>query len=77
MKLELDFGTTNIPAKKAKKAINPAEIRYGLKNLEKETPELKIAVISVLLASFEVNQITDKNRNIGKSKLPKYHVKSI
>jgi hypothetical protein len=31
----------------------------------KEIPELKMAMISVLFASFEVNQIIDKNRNIG------------
>jgi hypothetical protein len=37
----------------------------------KEIPELRIAIISVLLASFEVNQITDKNKNIGNSILAK------
>jgi hypothetical protein len=36
-----------------------------------EIPELKIAIISVLLANFEVNQITDKNKNIGNNKLAK------
>ena len=40
----------------------------GFKNLEKDTPELKKAMTSVLLANFEVNQITDKNKNNGKSK---------
>jgi hypothetical protein len=34
-------------------------------------PELKMAMISVLLASFEVNQIIDKNRNIGNKELAK------
>jgi hypothetical protein len=38
-------------------------------------PELKTAIISVLFASFEVNQITDKNKKIGKSELAKYTVK--
>jgi hypothetical protein len=36
-----------------------------------EIPELNIAMISVLLANFEVNQITDKNKKIGKSMLVK------
>jgi hypothetical protein len=36
----------------------------------KEIPELKMAMISVLL-SFEVNQIIDKNRNIGNKELAK------
>jgi hypothetical protein len=31
-----------------------------------EIPELKIAIISVSLANFEVNQITDKIKNIGR-----------
>jgi hypothetical protein len=35
----------------------------------KEIPELKMAMI--LLASFEVNQIIDKNRNIGNKELAK------
>ena len=34
-------------------------------NLVNEIPELNIAITSVLLASFDVNQITDKKRNIG------------
>jgi hypothetical protein len=37
----------------------------------KEIPELKMAMISVLFASFEVNQIIDKNRNIGNKELAK------
>jgi hypothetical protein len=36
-----------------------------------EIPELKIAIISELLANFEVNQITDKNKNIGNNKFIK------
>jgi len=40
-----------------------------------EIPELKIAIISVLFASFEVNQITDKNKNIGNREFAKYTVK--
>ena len=39
-----------------------AEIIKGLIYLLKEIPELNIAIISVLLASFEVNQITAKNK---------------
>ena len=49
---------------------------YGRKKRLNEIPELKIAMISVLFASFEVNHITERNRNIGKSKLAKYIVKS-
>jgi hypothetical protein len=48
-----------------------APIINGLKNRANEIPELKIAIISVSLASFEVNQITDKNRKIGNNKLAK------
>ena len=57
-------------------AINKEEKKYGLRNLENETPELNIEIISVLFANFDVNQITDKNNRIGKSKFPKYHIKS-
>ena len=46
-------------------------------NLVKEIPELKIAIISELLANFDVNHITDKKRNIGNKRFEKYHVKSI
>ena len=56
-------------------AINKEEKKYGLRNLENETPELNIEIISVLFANFDVNQITDKNNRIGKSKFPKYHIK--
>jgi hypothetical protein len=48
-----------------------APIIKGLKNLVKEIPELKMAMISELLANFEVNQITDKNRNIGNNRFMK------
>jgi hypothetical protein len=44
-------------------------------NLVKEIPELNIAIISVLLANFEVNQIIERKRKIGKSRLAKYMVK--
>jgi hypothetical protein len=37
-----------------------APIIYGRKKRVNEIPELKIAIISVSLANFEVNQITDK-----------------
>ena len=47
--------------------LSPAQVR----NLEKEIPELRIAIISVLFASFEVNQITERNKNIGNNKLAK------
>ena len=61
---------------KEKIAIIDAEIIYGRKNLKKEIPELNIAMTSVLLASFEVNQITAKKRKIGNNKFAKYQMKS-
>jgi hypothetical protein len=48
-----------------------APIKNGLKNLVNEIPELNMAMISVLLAILEVNQITDKNKNIGNNKFVK------
>jgi hypothetical protein len=48
-----------------------APIMKGLKNRVKEIPELKMAIISVLLANFEVNQIIDKNKNIGNKEFAK------
>jgi hypothetical protein len=48
-----------------------APIKNGLKNLVKEIPELNMAMISVSLANFEVNQITDKNKNIGNNRFMK------
>ena len=48
-----------------------APIKYGRKNRVKDIPELNMAMISVLLANFEVNQITDKNKNIGNNRLVK------
>ena len=48
-----------------------APIINGRMKRVNEIPELRMAMISVLLANFEVNQITDKNRNIGKSMLVK------
>tara|TARA_B100001758_G_scaffold132058_1_gene113613 strand:+ start:9559 stop:9732 length:174 start_codon:yes stop_codon:yes gene_type:complete len=54
-----------------------ADIMKGLINLVKEIPELKIAIISVLFASLDVNHITDKKRNIGNKRFAKYQVKSI
>jgi len=43
---------------------------YGRRNLLNEIPELSIATISVLLASFEVKKITDRNKNMGNKKFP-------
>jgi hypothetical protein len=40
-------------------------------NLVNDIPELNMAITSVLLASFEVNQIIERNKKIGKSKLEK------
>jgi hypothetical protein len=41
----------------------------------KEIPELSMAIISVLLANFDVNQITERNKKIGNNKLAKYTMK--
>jgi hypothetical protein len=38
-------------------------------NLVNDIPELNMAITSVLLANFEVNQIIERNKKIGKSKL--------
>jgi hypothetical protein len=46
-------------------------IIYRVSKACERNPELKMAMISVLLASFEVNQIIDKNRNIGNKELAK------
>ena len=48
-----------------------AEIIKGLIYLLKEIPELNIAITSVLLASFEVNQITAKNKKTGNKRFAK------
>ena len=52
------------------KKIIVAEIINGLKNLLKEIPELRIAVISEFDDNLEVNHITDKKTNIGNKKYP-------
>jgi hypothetical protein len=67
----LDFGTIKNPINKTITETMAAPIKKGLKNLVNEIPELSIAIISVLLAIFEVNQITDKNKNIGNNKFVK------
>ena len=41
-----------------------------LRNLLNEIPELKMAVISELLDSFDVNHITDRKTKIGNKKYP-------
>jgi hypothetical protein len=65
------LGTKKTPIIKAITETIDAPIIYGLKKREKEIPELKIAIISVLFANFEVNQITDKNKKIGNNRLAK------
>jgi hypothetical protein len=66
-----------MPAKNANTAIKLAASKKGLRYLKNEIPELKIAITSVLLANFEVNHITDRNKNMGNNKLAKYQVKFI
>jgi hypothetical protein len=65
------MGAKTIPRIKAKIATMVAPITYGLRNLANETPELKNAITSVLLASLEVNHMTDKNKNNGNRRLAK------
>jgi hypothetical protein len=76
LKPSLAFGTKINPMSKAKKETVVAPIIKGLKNRVNEIPELKMAMISVLLANFEVNHIIDKNKKMGNNKLAKYIVKS-
>jgi hypothetical protein len=71
LKPSLAAGTTKNPINKTKTEIMEAPIMYGLKNRVKEIPELRMAIISVLLANFEVNQIMDKNKKIGNKELAK------
>jgi hypothetical protein len=49
----------------ANMATNVAPIKYGYKNLVKEILALLIAIISVLLESFEVNKMTAINNANG------------
>ena len=67
----LACGAKNIPNTKAKTATIDAPIIYGLINLENETPELINAITSVLFANFEVNHITERNKNNGNNKFAK------
>jgi hypothetical protein len=71
LKPALAFGNKKMLIIKANIDTIVAPIIYGRRNLENEIPELKMAIISVLLANLEVNQITDKNRKIGNNKLAK------
>jgi hypothetical protein len=71
LKPSLAFGTIKNPISKTKTETMEAPITYGLKNRENEIPELKTAIISVLLANFEVNQIIDKNKKIGNKEFAK------
>jgi hypothetical protein len=71
LKPSLALGNKNIPIKKAKTETIVAPIKYGRMNLVNDIPELNMAITSVLLASFEVNQIIERNKKIGKSKLEK------
>ena len=68
-------GTIKKPKINAIKDIIDAPTIYGRKKRLYEIPELKIATISVLLANFEVNQIIEINKKIGKSMFAKYIVK--
>jgi hypothetical protein len=67
----LAFGAKKIPRMSAPIETMVAPIMYGLKKRLKLMPELRMAIISVLLASLDVNQMIDRNKNIGKSMLAK------
>ena len=56
---------------KAATATMEAATKNGRKKRKYETPELRIAIISVSFASFDVNQITERNKNIGNNRLAK------
>ncbi|GGF30182.1 hypothetical protein GCM10011518_44270 [Flavobacterium limi] len=71
MNPSLAAGTIKKPITNIKVETIVAPIIKGLKKRANEIPELKIAMISVLFASFDVNQITDKNKNIGNNILIK------
>ena len=72
----LAFGAQYIPRKRATTATIVPPIKYGLKNLKNDTPELKNATTSVLLANLDVNQMTDRNKKSGNKRFAKYIVKS-
>ena len=44
---------------------------YGRKKRIYDTPELWIAIISVLLANFDVNQMIERNSKMGNNILAK------
>ena len=57
-------------ARHVTREISSPEIKNGCIYLLNDIPELKIAITSELVESFEVNQITDKKTNIGTKKYP-------
>ena len=71
MNPSLAEGTRKKPINNTKTDTIEAPIIYGRKNRVNEIPEPKIAMISVLFANLEVNQMIDKNKNIGKRELAK------
>ena len=44
------------------------ESKYGFKKREKDIPDPRIAITSVLLANFDVNHITERKTKIGNKK---------
>ena len=71
----LAVGTINWPAKKAPIEIKSAATKNGLRYLLNEIPEPNMAITSELEDSLEVNQITDRNKNIGNNIKPKCQIK--
>ena len=67
----LAAGTINIPIKNTITEMMLAPTIYGRKKRIYDTPELCIAIISVLLANFDVNQIIERNNKIGNKILAK------
>nr|AOE08510.1 hypothetical protein [uncultured bacterium] len=55
--------------------IRKAATKNGRRYLLKEIPEANIAITSELEDSFEVNQMTDRNKNMGNKIKPKCQIK--
>ena len=70
-------GMTKFPKIKEVDARNNAVIIKGRSNLQKLIPLFRMAIISVLLAIFEVKKITEMNMKSGLKRLPKKGIKFI
>ena len=69
------LGITKLVSTNVNDAIIKAETKYGHINLLKLIPLFSIAIISVLIAIFEVKKITAINTNNGAKSIAKYGMK--